>query len=241
MDRRRCGARIGVMALAWASCLLALAACSSTELPGTGGRSGKGGATAPGGSTGSGGNAGIGGDTGAAGSGGMMCEPAINLLHPGSCCGDQDNPDFNSGGACAPDCQTVACSSSQGRACSQDCCVTCGIDQWATKICSCPVPGLPYANCTCVQPSFIPFGLHGGPCVPQGDSRPAVQVANSLRFVPCSTLNLVCFTADSTPSAERGCICRDDGIGNGGMGPGLFLHCGSVNHWFTNDGVPVVF
>jgi hypothetical protein len=44
----------------------------------------------------------------------------------------------------------------------------------------------------------------------------------------CKATNIVCFTADSTPTAERGCICLSDG----------FMHCGSVNHWFTNNGIP---
>jgi hypothetical protein len=57
---------------------------------------------------------------------------------------------------------------------------------------------------------------------------------------PCGAPKLVCFTLESTPTAERGCICRDDGLGNGGRGTGLFLHCGAVNHWFVNDGSPVV-
>jgi hypothetical protein len=50
----------------------------------------------------------------------------------------------------------------------------------------------------------------------------------SLRGVPCKQVNLVCFTSDSVSTSERGCICEAD----------MTLHCGSVNHWFTNNGVP---
>ena len=114
-----------------------------------------------------------------------------------------------------------------------DCCVTCGIDQMGAKTCTCPIPGQPYNNCACVQPSFIPSGLHGGPCVPTGYSTatpPLTAPANSIsiRGMPCNKLNLVCFTADSTASSERGCICESDNT----------MHCGSVNHWFINDAVP---
>jgi hypothetical protein len=45
--------------------------------------------------------------------------------------------------------------------------------------------------------------------------------------MPCRSANIVCFTAESTPTSERGCICMADGL----------MHCGSVNHWFVNDGV----
>jgi len=124
------------------------------------------------------------------------------------------------------------------RNCTLDCCVTCGIDQWGAKLCTCPNPGQPYTNCTCPVPlDKITATLHGGNCIPAGDSRPTTQVPNSLRGVACKATNLVCFTSDSNPSSERGCVCLDDGIGNYGMGNGLFLHCGSVNHWFLNDGV----
>jgi hypothetical protein len=119
--------------------------------------------------------------------------------------------------------------------------VTCGIDQWGAKLCTCVNKGGPYANCTCPAPAFIPPSLHGGTCSPAGSSLPSTQAADSLRFKPCKTDNLVCFTSDSNPSSERGCVCRDDGIGNGGMGPGLFLHCGSVNHWFINDATTTVY
>jgi len=202
-----------------ASWMLGLIACSSAEHSG----------------------AAAGGSSGSDGATGGMCSGGSAF--PGSCSPHQcqPNPDYAGQGPCAPDCQSVSCSASQNRPCTQDCCATCGIDQWGSKLCTCPVPGAPFANCSCSPPPFIPAGLHGGPCMPTGDSRPASMAADSLRFVPCSTADLVCFTADSTGSSERGCICRDDGVGNGGMGPGLFLHCGSVNHWFTNDGVPVVY
>jgi hypothetical protein len=47
----------------------------------------------------------------------------------------------------------------------------------------------------------------------------------SLKGLPCTRVNTVCFTAESTPSNERGCICLSDQI----------MHCGSVNRWFVNN------
>ncbi len=149
---------------------------------------------------------------------------------PGSCIPNHPNPDIAPGGACASDCQSVSCA----RPCSEDCCVACGIDELGSKICVCPTPGLPYANCTCLPPAGMPAGLQGGPCSPQGYASvtvPATAPAGSisLRGMPCRALDLVCFTAESTASSERGCICMADGL----------MHCGSVSHWFVNSGVPV--
>ena len=145
--------------------------------------------------------------------------------NPGSCIVGQANPDYNPGGACAPDCQSVSC----GKACTVDCCVTCGIDQTGTKTCICRNPGGPYANCSCIQPPSIPAGLQGGPCVPAGYSTvdpPGTDPTGiSIRGKPCTTANTVCFTLDSTANSERGCICQ-----------GGTMHCGSVNHWFNNNG-----
>jgi hypothetical protein len=147
--------------------------------------------------------------------------------NPGSCILGHANPDSQPGGACAPECQSVSC----GIPCSESCCVACGIDLLGAKICTCQAPGFPYTNCTCAPPPSLPPGLQGGPCSPQGyaGAVPAVAPAGSisLRGMPCRQLNLVCFTAESTPTSERGCICMADGV----------MHCGAVNHWFLNDGV----
>ena len=234
----RVGGTSALVALCWLS-----SACSSIALPDGGG--GSGGKAPPAGTggkaaTGTGGSlAGTGGmvvtGTGGApsGTGGMVLGGAGGDY--GSCIPNQSNPDTAPGGACAPDCQSVSCTSSMFRACTRDCCAPCGIDLWSTKLCTCPLPGGPFSNCTCPAPEFIPPGLHGGTCFPPGSSASPAQVANSLRGVRCREANLVCFTTDSTPSSERGCICRDDGLGNGGAGNGLFLHCSNVNHWFIND------
>ena len=180
----------------------------------------------PGGGLGGGAQAGATGATGTGGSTVHMVYPA----YPGSCSDGMDNPDYQGTGACSPGCQSVSC----GTACTQDCCVTCGIDGLGIKFCQCRTPGLPYANCNCAAPASIPLGLMGGPCVPAGDSRamPPAGSQMAIRGMPCKMLNLVCFTADSVSSSERGCICQDDG---GGV---LTLHCGSVNKWFSNTGTP---
>jgi hypothetical protein len=73
------------------------------------------------------------------------------------------------------------------------------------------------------------MGLTGGLCSPQGyaaTTPPAGATLPSLKGMPCNILNTVCFTQESTMASERGCICMADNT----------LHCGSVNHWFTNDG-----
>jgi len=163
---------------------------------------------------GTGGRPGVEGGTG----GGLVID-----VPPVEPCFGAPNPDTAPGGACAPDCQSVSC----GRPCTQDCCTTCGIDQMGSKICVCRTPGGPYTNCSCIQPPSIPGGLTGGSCSPQGVSTTSVPVdsaAVSLRGQPCRATGIVCFTLDSTPASERGCICMADGL----------MHCGAVSHWFTN-------
>jgi len=205
---------LGVAALV-AQCLVSFACSSASNSSGAGGSTGTG--------TGGGSVTASGGSTGAAGSTGVP-----DPLNPGSCIVGVANPDSADGKACAADCQSGTC----GRPCSVDCCVTCGIDQSGAKTCTCPVSGQPYNNCSCIAPADIPAGLHGGNCSPQGYSTatpPATAApdAISIRGMACKTspANIVCFTVDSNASSERGCICKADGI----------MHCGSVNHWFTND------
>ena len=199
---------------------LVFLACSSAGAPmtGAGGTTGSlGGSTG----TGSGGTTGgQGGMTSSGGGAGGQC-----LTHPGSCTCASDNMDSNPGGACASDCQSVSC----GRVCTQDCCVPCGLDSAGTKTCLCPIAGQPYSNCSCLPPTGFPTGLTGGLCSPQGyaaTTPPVGATLPSLKGVPCNILNAVCFTQESTTSSERGCICMADNT----------MHCGSVNHWFVNDG-----
>jgi hypothetical protein len=199
-----------------------LSGCSSQALPdGTAGSAGS--MSGAGGHLSGVGGAGVGG-TGAGGTaiGGAGVGGAIDGggFSPGSCIPNHANPDIASGGACTPDCQSVSC----------------GIDQLGSRTCTCQNPGLPYSNCTCAPPANFPAGLQGGPCSPQGYAASQVPVGApagvfSLRGMPCRARNLVCFSADSTPTSERGCICMDDGV----------MHCGSVNHWFVNDGVPTAW
>ena len=165
---------------------------------------------------------------GGTGIGGSGVGGAMGSTSPGSCIPNHVNPDIQPGGACASDCQSVSC----GRPCTENCCVACGIDSIGSRFCTCPMPGLPYANCTCAPPAGFPLGLEGGPCSPQGyaSTTPPAGAPDgvfSLRGMPCRAVNLVCFTAESTVASERGCICMADGL----------MHCGNVNHWFTNNGV----
>jgi len=205
----------GVAALL-AQSLVFFACSSASTATGTGGSTGVG--------TGAGGAAtGAGGST-SSGMGGSAAPTSLCTAHPGSCDCLADNPDSVAGGACASDCQSVSC----GKICTQNCCVSCGIDATGIKTCTCTMPGQPFTNCTCAPPPTFPTGLTGGLCSPQGyaaTTPPAGATLPSLKGAPCTMENAVCFTQESTPSSERGCICM-----------GGTMHCGSVNHWFTNNG-----
>lgn len=150
---------------------------------------------------------------------------------PFGSCNGQPNPDTVApiDAGVPPTCSLTA-SVSSSLPCTTDCCVVCGIDLAGVKTCTCPLPGQPYSNCACLPPVNFPSGLTGGSCSPQGYSGavPGTAPAGSISLegVPCTRINNVCFTAESTPSSERGCICLRDGT----------MHCGPVNHWFTNDG-----
>jgi hypothetical protein len=190
---------------------------------------------------------GTGGSPPGGGMGGENVDPVGKPPTYGSCDGTP-NPDYDPGGACAPTAQSVA----SGIACTRDCCLPCGIDMAGSKRCTCPVPGQPYASCVCSPPSWVPAGLEGGPCVPQGYSgavpADAPPGSISLQYVDCAQVNAVCFTANSTPASGRGCICvRDADLDPrliGGLPPtgtGSRLHCASVNHWWVDNGVPTVY
>lgn len=210
---------LGVAALV-AQSLVFFACSSASTTTGTGGTTGGG----TGGTTVTGG----GGLTTTAAGGSTGTTP-LCLDHPGSCTCTADNPDSVTGGACAAGCQSSSCTT----ACTQDCCVSCGIDQAGLKTCLCPSPGFPYTNCNCAPPAGFPVGATGGFCSPQGYAATAPPTGApvgsiSLKGLPCTKINTVCFTADSVMTSERGCICMADGV----------MHCGSVNHWFMNTNAP---
>jgi hypothetical protein len=93
-----------------------------------------------------------------------------------------------------------------------------------TSICLCDVAAGAYSSCTCTPPAGFPTGLSGGTCSPQGYATKVPPPDGiSLKGIPCTKTNAVCFTADSTPTSQRGCICMGDGT----------MHCGSVHGWFT--------
>ena len=207
---------LGVAALLAQS--LVLSACSSAN--NNGGAGGSTNVTGGGGSM-----AGAqGGSSGTAGSSGGV---GICADNPGTCTtGDcsKVNPDTLGSGACTSGCESSSCTTM----CTQDCCVPCGIDAAGTKVCTCMTPGLPFNNCTCSPPPGFPTGLTGGTCMPQGYAATMVPMGApdgsiSLKGMPCNILNAVCFTAESTMTSGRGCICMADNT----------LHCGSVNKWFT--------
>jgi hypothetical protein len=181
---------------------LVLGGCSSS-----GGSTGTGGSTAAGsgGSTGGGTGGSSGGGTGG-GTGATLCDTAT------------PNTDAN----CTSD------GSRSGNLCTRNCCLTCGIDQAGAKVCECG--GGVYTDCTCSPPVWIPPGLMGGPCMPQGSS--SASAADTLRGKPCTRANAVCFTSDSTASSGRGCICKADD---------MTMHCGSTNNWFAMTTTPTPY
>lgn len=76
----------------------------------------------------------------------------------------------------------------------------------------------------------------GGPCLPQGYATTSLPAdapdgSISLQGASCTRINVVCFTADSTPSSPRACICETDG----------HLHCSALSSPRTNTGVPTPY
>lgn len=219
---------LGIAAIVAQGFLLYGCSSEGSSGTGTGGTTGSGGSTTPvtTGSGGTGTSTGAGGTgvstgtgTGTGGTGVSTGTGGTGSTSPGSCDGTA-NPDI-----------TLNCTSANAKSnmtCTKDCCIPCGIDSAGSKVCTCA--GGVYSNCSCLPPATgYPPGLQGGPCMPQGSS--SASAADTLKGKPCTVTNAVCFTSDSTPSSERGCICMADGI----------LHCGSVNHWFVNNGVPTMY
>jgi len=205
------GVRTGVgcllVTMLWVGCLSSTAGSSG----GTGGAAGE-----PDTSTG--------GMTTTPGTGGFI---DLKVFTPGSCVYGEDNPDAYDHGLC------TAMPSDPPPPCTRDCCQTCGIDASGSSRCVCDVATGSYSSCTCTPPAGFPTGLSGGNCSPQGYAStvpPATAPAGSvsLKGAPCTKANTVCFTADSTPSSPRGCICIYPGDG--------VMHCGVVHNWFTFSG-----
>jgi hypothetical protein len=124
-----------------------------------------------------------------------------------------------------------------GGRCTQDCCVSCGVEglkgALGVKRCAC-VNGV-YATCYCLPPDWWRQNLRGGTCVPPASyPTPASKLSSSrAKLLSCNEEWRVCFTeGDNLPTSERGCVClRDPEDGR------LKLYCGSVNKWFSNNGV----
>jgi hypothetical protein len=215
------GGRVRAAGLLFASLLLG---CTSTPLrhDDTGGSSG--GGASRGDNAGNGGTAAPGSSTGgmppSLGAGGFIGQPTS---HTGSCVFPLDNPSSAVGVRCPTP-------SAPPSACTSDCCESCGIDATGTNRCVCDVATGTYSSCTCTPPPGFPTGLSGGSCSPQGYAATipptgAPAGAMSLKGIPCTKNNAVCFTAESTVDSPRGCICL------GGV-----MHCGSVHDWFTFSG-----
>jgi hypothetical protein len=225
-----------------ATLCLALGACGTN---GTGGDTGTGGTTGnagtgagtigPGGkagTTGTGGG-GSGGTAGAGGSGG-----AAGAAQTGVCVGDPaPNPDVST--SCNP--ATAKASAT----CTQDCCLTCGIDSLGQQTCTCSSANKKYSTCSCPRPStWTALGgecgdskclTAGGPCSPQGyaSSAGAPAGANILDGQGCVMNGNVCFTAEA--DGLRGCVCASEPSGD------FVMRCGLVSGWFTNNGTPTTY
>ncbi len=133
----------------------------------------------------------------------------------GVCLGDRSpNPDVAT--SCTPS------AAKAGAACTQDCCVGCGIDLLGQGTCSCSSDK--YAICTCPRPAtWTALGgecgdssclTEGGPCSPQGyaSSAGAPQGATILEGQPCVMNGNVCFSAES--DGKHGCVCASDPSGD---------------------------
>ncbi len=174
------------------------------------------------------------GETGGGGVGPVSSTGGMAVWNPeGPCglsgclgsCNGEPNPDLLDNLSCS------TTPSNPPRTCTRNCCVTCGIDASGISECVCDVAAGSYSGCTCSPPRGFPTGLGGGSCSPQGYATTTVPATAppgsvSLKGVPCTEINAVCFTAESTPSSPRGCICMSDHT----------MHCGSVHDWFTFTG-----
>lgn len=207
----------------------------ATGGPGAGGVAGGGGG-ATGGRAGEGGRGGAsGGSTGGRGSvdSGVDASPPSSA---GVCPGDKaPNPDVTA--SC-----TVA-SAKAGAACTQNCCLGCGIDSLGQQTCTCA--NHKYSGCSCPRPTaWTALGgecgdsaclTAGGPCSPQGysSSTSAPQGAAILDGQPCVMNGNVCFTAES--DGKHGCVCASDPSGD------FVMRCGLVNGWFSNNGLQTTY
>ena len=199
--------------------------------PGTGGAAGATGTGGHGGASGAGGTSGVAGKSGAAGAAGGQAGSGA-----GVCVGDKSpNPDV-----------ATSCNSADakvGAACTQNCCLGCGIDSLGEETCTCT--DKKYATCACPRPSsWTALGgecgdsscmTAGGPCSPQGyaSATGAPQGANILDGQDCVMNGNVCFTAEAGDT--HGCVCASLPSGD------FVMRCGPVNGWFTNNGVPTTY
>ena len=146
------------------------------------------------------------------------------------CPGGKDpNPDV------AATCNTAHAKA--GAACTEDCCIGCGIQSWGTETCSCKNGS--YSTCTCpVPPSWSALNgicgdseclTAGGPCSPQGYASDAGAPAKAvvLDGADCVMNGNVCFTAEA--DGMHGCVCASTPSGD------FTMRCGLVNGWFSND------
>ena len=200
-------------------------------MAGAGGRGigAAGGAVASAGSDGAAGTGAGGGAGGSAGGAGGAAETGV-------CPGDKSpNPDVTSN--CTP------MNAKAGAACTQNCCVACGIDQVGQATCTCG--SHKYATCTCPRPAvWTALGGEcgdsacltvGGPCSPQGyaSSTGAPKGAIVLDGQPCVMNGNVCFTAES--DGKHGCVCASDPSGD------FVMHCGLVEGWFSDNGMQTTY
>jgi len=130
-----------------------------------------------------------------------------------------------------------------GAACTQNCCLACGIDSPGEQTCTCT--SHKYASCASPLPSaWTALGGEcgdsacltvGGPCSPQGyaSSAEAPQGATVLDGQPCVMNGNVCLTAET--DGKHGCVCASDPSGD------FVMRCGLVNGRFSNNGMPTTY
>lgn len=154
----------------------------------------------------------------------------------GVCPGDRSpNPDV------AQSCTPMAAKA--GAACTQSCCLGCGIDSQGQE--TCPCSNNKYTACACPLPAtWNALGgecgdsaclTQGGPCSPQGyaSAAGAPTGATVLEGQPCVMNGNVCFTEES--DGKHGCVCASDPSGD------FVMRCGLVEGWFTNNGMTTTY
>jgi hypothetical protein len=125
---------------------------------------------------------------------------------------------------CFPVNSDASCNSTNaktGSACTRDCRVACGFQQYGLKICSCA--GGVYSQCPCPKPDSYQGAATAPPCqTPDG-------MTTALDDQPCTSEWAQCIGSDPVSgNTPRGCVCMTNRLSGT-----LQWYCGSTNRWFA--------